>query len=95
MDSDFHYSPTVDVFILLNQFGICIAYILFISNNVKAALDDWFELNVRLYMVIILLPLILIMSIRNLKALAPFSAFAVAVTFIGENARITSNQIVL
>jgi len=41
------------------------------------------ELDVRLYMVMLLLPLILINWVRNLKLLAPFSSFANLVTFVG------------
>ena len=41
------------------------------------------ELDVRLYMVMLLLPLILINWVRNLKLLAPFSSFANVVTFVG------------
>ena len=41
------------------------------------------ELDVRLYMLFLLLPLILINWVRNLKLLAPFSTFANIVTFVG------------
>jgi proton-coupled amino acid transporter len=41
------------------------------------------DLDVRLYMVMLLLPLILINWVRNLKLLAPFSTFANLVTFVG------------
>jgi proton-coupled amino acid transporter len=41
------------------------------------------KLDVRLYMLMLLLPLILINWVRNLKLLAPFSTFANIVTFVG------------
>jgi proton-coupled amino acid transporter len=41
------------------------------------------KLDVRLYMVMLLLPLILINWVRNLKLLAQFSSFANLVTFVG------------
>lgn len=45
--------------------------------------DEYFPvLNVRLYMCILLLPLILINWVRNLKYLAPFSSIANAVTLV-------------
>jgi glycopeptide antibiotics resistance protein len=41
------------------------------------------KLDVRLYMAVLLLPLILINWVRNLKYLAPFSTLANVLTFIG------------
>jgi proton-coupled amino acid transporter len=41
------------------------------------------QLDVRLYMLMLLLPLILINWVRNLKLLAPFSTLANFLTFIG------------
>jgi proton-coupled amino acid transporter len=41
------------------------------------------KLDVRLYMLMLLLPLILMNWVRNLKLLAPFSSFANVVTFVG------------
>jgi proton-coupled amino acid transporter len=47
--------------------------------------DEYHEpkLDVRLYMLMLLLPLILINWVRNLKLLAPFSTLANFLTFIG------------
>ena len=47
--------------------------------------DEYYEtkLDVRLYMVMLLLPLILINWVRNLKLLAPFSSVANVITFVG------------
>jgi proton-coupled amino acid transporter len=47
--------------------------------------DEYHEpkLDVRLYMVMLLLPLILINWVRNLKLLAPFTTLANFLTFIG------------
>lgn len=41
------------------------------------------ELDIKIYMLIFLLPLIFINSIKNLKRLAPFSTAANAVTVVG------------
>ncbi|KAK7790535.1 hypothetical protein R5R35_011941 [Gryllus longicercus] len=43
----------------------------------------WKEVNVRFYMLMILVPLILLNYIRNLKLLAPFSTLANIITFVG------------
>lgn len=69
---------------LAYQLGICCVYVVFVASNIKDVVDVyWIKLEVRIYMVIILLPLILINYIRNLKYLAPFSAISNAITFLG------------
>lgn len=74
----------VDAFLILYQLGICCVYIVFVSSNFKAVIDlYWTPLNVRIYMLIILIPLILLNYARNLKVLAPFSTLANIITFIG------------
>ena len=59
-------------------------YVVFVSTNIKSILDLYLEetTDVRLVMVIILLPLILINWVRKLKYLAPFSTIANAVTLV-------------
>lgn len=59
-------------------------YIVFVAKNVKQIVDYyWIDLNVEIYMLILLVPLILLICIRNLKLLAPFSSFANVITFVG------------
>ncbi|PSN54890.1 Proton-coupled amino acid transporter-like protein [Blattella germanica] len=55
------------------------------AGNIKEVVDMYVQpaLDVRLYMVMLLLPLILINWVRNLKYLAPFSTLANLLTFIG------------
>lgn len=55
------------------------------ATNVKQIVDHYlFELDVKIHMVILLIPLILLICIRNLKLLAPFSQFANIITFVGK-----------
>uniref|UniRef100_A0A182MCC9 Amino acid transporter transmembrane domain-containing protein n=1 Tax=Anopheles culicifacies TaxID=139723 RepID=A0A182MCC9_9DIPT len=74
----------VNVFLLIYQLGTCCVYVVFVSSNIKAIADYYTETDtdVRLYMLIILLPLILINWVRNLKFLAPFSTIANFVTLV-------------
>lgn len=59
-------------------------YIVFVATNIKQIVDYyWIEMDVKIHMVILLIPLILLICIRNLKLLAPFSTFANLITFIG------------
>lgn len=74
----------VDIFLIVYQLGICCVYIVFVASNVKQLADHYITtLSIELHMTILLIPLILINSIRNLKLLAPFSQFANIITFIG------------
>ncbi|XP_050086530.1 proton-coupled amino acid transporter-like protein CG1139 [Anopheles aquasalis] len=74
----------VNVFLLIYQLGTCCVYVVFVSSNIKAIADYYTETDtdVRLFMLIILLPLILINWVRNLKFLAPFSTIANFITLV-------------
>ncbi|XP_061707880.1 proton-coupled amino acid transporter-like protein CG1139 [Cydia pomonella] len=73
----------VDIFLVVYQLGICCVYIVFIAENIKAMVDDYYEMKVTTHMVIILGPLIAFNCIPNLKILAPFSTLANLITFVG------------
>lgn len=74
----------INAFLLIYQLGTCCVYVVFVASNIKAIADYYTETptDVRLFMLIILLPLILINWVRNLKFLAPFSTFANAITLV-------------
>ena len=60
------------------QIGGVGVYLLFIAKNLRNTLNPWFELNwdYRIYLNIIMIPTLLICSVRNLKYLAPVSILA-------------------
>lgn len=69
---------------MIDLLGCCCVYIVFVSKNIKQVADyyakdsEWFphDMDVRIYMAL-LLPLLISMNlIRNLKYLAPFSMLA-------------------
>ncbi|XP_024938203.1 proton-coupled amino acid transporter-like protein CG1139 [Cephus cinctus] len=72
----------INVFLLIYQLGTCCVYVVFIATNLHSALSNYVDIGVKMYMLIILLPLILINWVRNLKFLAPFSIIANVITFI-------------
>ncbi|XP_014369798.1 proton-coupled amino acid transporter-like protein CG1139 [Papilio machaon] len=74
---------TVDVFLVVYQLGICCVYIVFIADNIKKVVDPYYEMAVEIHMLIILMPLIAFNLIPSLKLLAPFSAVANLMTFVG------------
>ncbi|XP_014206432.1 proton-coupled amino acid transporter-like protein CG1139 [Copidosoma floridanum] len=80
-----HISPIiVDGFLIVYQLGICCVYIVFVATNIKQVADHYTTpLDVKIHMLILLVPLIIINYIRNLKLLAPFSSFANVITFVG------------
>ncbi|CAG9558030.1 unnamed protein product [Danaus chrysippus] len=73
----------VDIFLVVYQLGICCVYIVFIADNIKRVCDPYYNMAVELHMLIILLPLIAFNLIPSLKLLAPFSALANVMTFVG------------
>lgn len=64
--------------------GICCVYIVFVGVNVKSVADQYTstKISLTLYLLAIFVPFVLIMCIRNLKLLAPFSILANIITFV-------------
>ncbi|XP_068141882.1 proton-coupled amino acid transporter-like protein CG1139 [Drosophila tropicalis] len=76
--------PFVDGFLAFYHFGICCVYVVFIAESIKQLVDEYLVVwDVRLHMCLIIVPLLLIYSIRNLKLLAPFSTAANLLLFVG------------
>ncbi|CAH0392445.1 unnamed protein product [Bemisia tabaci] len=74
----------VDGFLIVYQLGICCVYIVFVATTVKQVADELADpIDLRVHMLILLLPLILINYVPNLKMLAPFSQVANFITFAG------------
>ncbi|KAF2878967.1 hypothetical protein ILUMI_27206 [Ignelater luminosus] len=73
----------VDVFLVIYQLGICCVYVIFVAANLKELIDVYLpeKLAIELYTLFLLIPFILILSIPNLKWLAPFSLFSNVITF--------------
>lgn len=69
---------------MIYQLGTCCVYTVFIGENVELVLRESFEIhiNVKLIMLIFLLPLIFINYVKNLKFLAPLSTLANFVTVV-------------
>jgi len=73
-----------DVFLCITQLGFCCVYFVFISQNFEQVLKANFgDVDYRVYMAVTLLPMLLLVSIRNLKYLSPVSMFANLLQFTG------------
>lgn len=68
----------INFFLVVDLIGCCCVYNVFVATNVKQVVDYYFDvpMSVRLYIVMLLVPLILMNLIRSLKYLAPFSMIA-------------------
>ncbi|CAK9809795.1 Proton-coupled amino acid transporter-like protein CG1139 [Anthophora plagiata] len=73
----------INLFLMVYQLGSCCVYTVFVATNLQLALKSTLpDIDVRLYMLAILLPLILVNWIRNLKFLAPCSTIANCITLV-------------
>ncbi|KAF4529003.1 hypothetical protein B566_EDAN017432 [Ephemera danica] len=67
----------VNCFLCVTQLGFCCVFFVFIANNIKQVMDEYIPpMDVRVYMVFALPPILFSSWIRNLKFLAPLSAIA-------------------
>ncbi|GAB0096052.1 proton-coupled amino acid transporter-like protein CG1139 [Sergentomyia squamirostris] len=75
----------VNWFLILAQTGTCCAYVTFVAESIRKILQVHldFDMDVRIYMIILLVPFILLNLVKNLKYLAPFSLLANLFQLIG------------
>jgi len=74
----------VNLFLCITQLGFCCVYFVFVSQNLKQVFDHYYgSLDYHWYMLIILIPMCLLVSVRNLKYLSPVSMVANVLQFLG------------
>jgi len=75
----------LNTFLCMSQIGSNAVYILFVAQNIQPLVENHTDLrlNYRMYILFLLLPVILVCSIRNLKYLSPFSILANILEFVG------------
>jgi len=75
----------VNTFLCMSQIGSNAVYILFVAQNIMPIVETHFapNWNYRIYILILLIPVILICSIRNLRYLSPCSVLANILEFVG------------
>jgi len=80
-----HIRRLVNIFLCMSQIGSNAVYILFVAQNIMPIVETHFNLdwNYRLYIAVLIIPVILICSIKNLKYLSPCSILANILEFVG------------
>ncbi|XP_023023592.2 proton-coupled amino acid transporter-like protein acs isoform X1 [Leptinotarsa decemlineata] len=79
------YAPGItNFFLIFYQMGICCVYVVFVGVNIKAVGDEYTstKISLTLYILMFFIPFVLIICIRNLKLLAPFSIVANIITLV-------------
>lgn len=80
----FYFRQTITTFLCITQVGFCCVYFLFVALNLKEVFDHYFIiLDVRIYLMLMLFPMILLNLLKNLKYLTPVSFLASILTIIG------------
>lgn len=75
----------VNMFLCITQIGFCCVYFLFVAVNLQQVIAQYFiKLDTRLYLLMLLIPMIILNLVRNLKYLTPISLLAAVLTVIGK-----------
>ncbi|EDO49613.1 predicted protein, partial [Nematostella vectensis] len=85
------YEVVVNVFLCITQLGFCCVYFIFVADNVKQvrtratymALDEVVNLDPKIWIVILLVPVILLSYIHSLRVLSVLSTMANICCLIG------------
>ncbi|XP_061388578.1 proton-coupled amino acid transporter-like protein CG1139, partial [Musca vetustissima] len=74
----------IATFLFITQIGFCCVYFLFVALNVKEVIDHYLiKLDVRIYLMLVLIPMVPLNLVKNLKYLTPVSLFAAILTVTG------------
>lgn len=76
----------INVFLCITQLGFCCVYFVFVAVNLQEVIAHYFmKFDIRLYLLLLLIPMIALNFLKNLKYLAPVSLFASILTVTGEH----------
>jgi len=72
----------VKISLILSQFGTAVIYIIYIADNLESMLSSHVNINVRLYMVMLIPILAILLQLRDLKYLSPTSVIGIIAVVI-------------
>lgn len=85
----------INLFLIVTQLGFCCVYFVFVAVNIQEIVAHYYiKLDTRVYLILMLIPMVLLNLVKNLKYLTPVSLFASILTASGEYLiRISFNSI--
>ncbi|XP_058061139.1 proton-coupled amino acid transporter-like protein CG1139 isoform X1 [Anopheles bellator] len=74
----------INTFLVITQLGFCCVYFVFVAANLREVVAHYFfDLNTRIYLLLLLIPMVLMNLVRNLKYITPISLIATVLTVAG------------
>lgn len=75
----------INMFLVITQLGFCCVYFVFVAANLREVVAHYyFDLDTRIYLLLLLIPMVLLNLVKNLKYLTPISLIAAFLTVAGE-----------
>ncbi|XP_058453899.1 proton-coupled amino acid transporter-like protein CG1139 isoform X2 [Malaya genurostris] len=74
----------INMFLVITQLGFCCVYFVFVAANIREVVAHYFfDLDTRIYLLLMLIPMVLLNLVKNLKYLTPISLIAAFLTVAG------------
>lgn len=74
----------VNIFLCITQLGFCCVYFVFVAVNLQEVVAHYYiKLDIRVFLIAMLIPMIALNLLKNLKYLTPVSLFAAVLTCTG------------
>lgn len=79
-----HAKNIINLFLIITQIGFCCVYFVFVAVNLQEVVATYYmKLDTKVFLILMLIPMILLNLIKTLKYLTPFSFIASILTIAG------------